>query len=49
MSELRKRQWHLGGEPSGMLSVCEMTSTGDGIITALQVLAAMRRPESITC
>ena len=43
MSELRKRQWYLGGEPSGHI-VCTQTSmTGDGIITALQVLAAMRR------
>jgi phosphoglucosamine mutase len=42
MSELAKRQWHLGGEPSGHIVCMETTSTGDGIITALQVLAAMR-------
>lgn len=42
MSELRKRHWHLGGEPSGHLVCLATTSTGDGIITALQVLAAMR-------
>lgn len=42
MSELRKRQWHLGGEPSGHIVCMETTTTGDGIITALQVLAAMR-------
>lgn len=42
MSELRKRQWHLGGEPSGHIVCLQTTSTGDGIITALQVLAAMR-------
>lgn len=42
ISELYKRQWFLGGEPSGHI-VCRKTSTtGDGIITALQVLAAMR-------
>src|SRR5579883_330107 len=42
ISELNKRQWHLGGEPSGHIVCMEMTTTGDGIITALQVLAAMR-------
>lgn len=42
MSELTKRDWHLGGEPSGHILCMNMTSTGDGIITALQVLAAMR-------
>jgi len=42
ITELDKRQWHLGGEPSGHVICMQMTSTGDGIITALQVLAAMR-------
>lgn len=42
MSELLKRQWQLGGEPSGHIVCMQTTSTGDGIITALQVLAAMR-------
>lgn len=42
MSELDKRKWHLGGEPSGHIVCLATTSTGDGIITALQVLAAMR-------
>lgn len=42
ISELSKRQWHLGGEPSGHIVVRDMTTTGDGIITALQVLAAMQ-------
>ncbi|WP_408608943.1 phosphoglucosamine mutase [Aquicella siphonis] len=42
ISELTKRQWHLGGEPSGHVVCMEMTTTGDGIITALQILAAMR-------
>ncbi len=41
MAELHKRHWSLGGEPSGHI-VCQPTLTGDGIITALQVLAAMR-------
>lgn len=41
MSELTKRKWHFGGEPSGHIVCLQMTTTGDGIITALQVLAAM--------
>lgn len=41
MSELSKRHWYLGGEPSGHI-ICLSTATGDGIITALQVLAAIQ-------
>lgn len=43
MSELMQRQWFLGGEPSGHIVCLQTTTTGDGIITALQVLAAMRQ------
>ena len=42
MSELASRGWYLGGEPSGHIVCLKTSSTGDGIITALQVLAAMR-------
>lgn len=42
LNELTKRCWYLGGEPSGHIVCLETTTTGDGIITALQVLAAMR-------
>ncbi len=45
IAELTRRHWHLGGEPSGHIVCMEMTTTGDGIITALQVLAAMREEE----
>ncbi len=41
MSELHQREWYLGGEPSGHILCLQSTSTGDGIVTALQVLAAM--------
>jgi phosphoglucosamine mutase len=41
MSELHERQWELGGEPSGHVVCLKTMTTGDGIITALQVLAAM--------
>jgi len=35
----------LGGETSGHLLCLDKTTTGDGLITALQVLAAMRRKD----
>jgi len=43
MSELTRRGWYLGGEPSGHIVCLKTSLTGDGIITALQVLAAMRQ------
>lgn len=33
--------WHLGGEASGHLICLSLTTTGDGIVAALQVLGAM--------
>lgn len=42
MTELNKLKWHLGGEPSGHIICFDAITTGDGIITALQVLTAMR-------
>lgn len=41
LAELKRAGWHLGGEPSGHIVCLAMTTTGDGIISALQVLAAM--------
>ncbi len=40
---LEERGWRLGGEGSGHLLCLDRHTTGDGIISALQVLAAMRR------
>lgn len=40
---MRERGWMLGGEGSGHLLCLDKHSTGDGIISALQVLSAMRR------
>lgn len=40
---LRERKWECGGENSGHLLCLDKHSTGDGIISALQVLAALRR------
>jgi phosphoglucosamine mutase len=46
LSELNKRKWVLGGESSGHIICLNVTTTGDGIISALQVLAAMLESES---
>ncbi|TVP91136.1 MAG: phosphoglucosamine mutase [Pseudomonadaceae bacterium] len=43
MNELQARNWVLGGEASGHLVCLNKTSTGDGIIAALQVLKALER------
>jgi phosphoglucosamine mutase len=39
---LRKKGWQLGGENSGHILVLDCHTTGDGIIAALQVLAALK-------
>lgn len=41
MARLQEKDWVLGGEPSGHIICLDRTSTGDGIISALQVLAEM--------
>lgn len=41
MAELQARNWILGGETSGHVICLNKTSTGDGIVTALQVLSIM--------
>ncbi len=40
---LEERGWSLGGEGSGHLLCLDRHTTGDGIVSSLQVLAAMRR------
>ena len=42
---MQQNGWLLGGESSGHIICLDRTSTGDGIISALQVLAAMKRAE----
>ncbi|WP_373186283.1 phosphoglucosamine mutase [Halopseudomonas sp.] len=42
MAELRERDWVLGGEASGHMVCLHHSSTGDGIIAALQVLKALQ-------
>jgi len=43
LEELEKRQWLLGGEGSGHLLALDKHSTGDGLISALQVLQTVVR------
>lgn len=45
IAEMLARDWRLGGEPSGHIVSREFHDTGDGIITALQVLTEMRRQQ----
>ena len=40
---LQERGWEVGGEGSGHLLVLDKHTTGDGIISALQILSALRR------
>jgi phosphoglucosamine mutase len=42
MAEMQARGWIYGGESSGHLICLDATTTGDGIVSALQVLAAMQ-------
>jgi phosphoglucosamine mutase len=39
---MQKNGWNLGGESSGHIVCNHVTTTGDGIVSALQVLLAMR-------
>jgi len=39
---MEARGWRLGGESSGHIICSDMTTTGDGIVAALQVLRAIR-------
>ena len=43
LEELAARGWQLGGESSGHLLALDRHTTGDGIVSALQVIQAMRR------
>ncbi len=43
LEELEKRAWILGGEGSGHLLALDKHTTGDGLITTLQVLQVLQR------
>lgn len=42
LESLRERDWSLGGESSGHIICLDLTTTGDAIISALQVLYAVQ-------
>ncbi|MFI5323730.1 MAG: phosphoglucosamine mutase [Thermodesulfobacteriota bacterium] len=44
---MRSRKCNLGGEPSGHIIFLDHTTTGDGTLAALQVLAIMKREQRI--
>ena len=45
---LKEKGWLCGGENSGHILVLDKHSTGDGIISALQVLAALKRAGTVS-
>lgn len=46
LEELRDKGWDVGGEGSGHLLCLDKHTTGDGIVSALQVLSALKRHDS---
>jgi phosphoglucosamine mutase len=42
LEELRNRDWMLGGESSGHIICLDRTTTGDGLVAALQILAYVK-------
>ncbi len=45
MQELKARDWVLGGESSGHIICLDKTTTGDGLVSALQVLTQLKFSE----
>ena len=45
LEALKEHDWKIGGEPSGHVVCLDKTTTGDGIVAALQVLAIMIKQE----
>jgi phosphoglucosamine mutase len=45
LEQMKERGWLLGGEGSGHMLCLDKHTTGDGIVSALQVLSALRRNE----
>jgi phosphoglucosamine mutase len=45
VEEMRRSGYNIGGEQSGHVIFLDHNTTGDGLLTALQVLAVLRRKE----
>ncbi len=45
VEHMRKHGFNLGGEPSGHMVMSDFSTTGDGLIAALQVLAVMKKTD----
>ncbi|AIQ98580.1 TPA: phosphoglucosamine mutase [Pluralibacter gergoviae] len=43
MEKMKEKDWRIGAENSGHVILLDKTTTGDGIVAALQVVAAMAR------
>src|SRR5262249_36785729 len=43
LDHMRTHGYNVGGEPSGHIILSDYTTTGDGLIAALQVLAGVKR------
>src|SRR5262252_4030846 len=52
LARMREHGYNLGGEPSGHIILSDYTTTGDGFVAALQVLAVVKKrgqPVSAVC
>lgn len=49
MKEMLERNWDLGGENSGHIICLDITTTGDGIVSALQALSAVVNCDQPLC
>jgi phosphoglucosamine mutase len=52
LEQMREGGFNVGGEPSGHIILSDYTTTGDGFVAALQVLAVVRKvgqPVSVVC
>ena len=52
LEQMRTNGFNLGGEPSGHIILSDYTTTGDGLVTALQLLAVVKKlgqPVSKVC
>ena len=45
LAHMRSHGYNLGGEPSGHIILSDHTTTGDGLLAALQVLAVVKKQQ----